>query len=171
MNIQRLYRVNLFILILLLLYNSAGCFFVFKLTQLSLQEEMEYKTGNASHTDEQLTTITFKARDIHTINWLKKGKEFLFNERRYDVVKVEKTIDTHTYWCIADEEEDGLFASFTTKHKSEEKNITLLYPFYFVNKQPHVFFLSIISVISLTPALNQYHMVYREVHHPPPSAA
>ena len=180
MNIRRLYQITLLILITLLLYNSAGCFFVFKLMHTSIQHQMDFRIKHV-HDSEELISITFKTEDLSSIGWLKKGKEFLFKGKRYDIVSVSKTKDAHIFRCIADEEEDYLFADFdrysthddvsATKHKPVEKSITLFYPLYFMHKQSQVFYLSFISLISAPSGLDHYAMVYREVHHPPPSIA
>lgn len=165
-------------MITLLLYNSAGCFLVFRIVQSSIQQKMDL---DKIHPPAQkcLTSITFKTSDQQKINWLRKGKEFAWNQKHYDVVRVVKTTDACTYLCIADEDEDRLSANLdhynndtpsnVTKQKSSEKSITLFYPLYFTSRSSQAFYLSFISFIPSTIGLNTYTLVYREVHHPPPS--
>jgi hypothetical protein len=170
---QRIYQITFFALIVLLLYNSAGCFLVFKFMRTCIQElhtETEY---------EHLTSLTFKASELKSINWLKKEKEFLFQGKRYDVVNVVKTDDSCTYWCFADEEEDRMFEnldryhtenpSFHVKHKSQATSITLFYPVFFTKGEKYLFHLFMISMFPVPIVLNHYTMVYLEVNHPPPS--
>ena len=175
---QRIYQLTLHFLIALLLYNSAGYYLVFRLVQVAMQHKMELRIERA-HELEYMQPITFKVDELKNIHWLKKGKEFSFKKKRYDIVRIEKNKDSHTYWCIADEDEDRLFANLhqyhdehdrsMAKNKSKIKNITLLYPTYFFHKPGQPFYLHMISVVSAIPNFNHYPIVYREVHHPPPN--
>ena len=175
---RKLQQVPFLILIMLLLYNSAGCFLVFKLAQTSIQRNMDEQAA-ALLSNERLKTFSFKMGEEKKINWLRKGKEFSFNGKHYDVVRSEKTEEQITYFCLADDEEDHLFSDFEqhfglrdtpmAKNKPAEKVATPFYPSYFIHKKMPVFYVHIISILSIPPIFHHYPLVYLEVKHPPPS--
>ena len=177
---HRLVQLILFSLITAFLYNSAGYFFVFRYVQSCLEIEMDTKLKSIEE-HEQLITLTFKKREICKINWIKKGKEFSFNGKRYDISNITETPDSYIFWCMNDEEEDRLLANLNncnsedwalpSKNKPSRKGRFFFNPLYFSNKNSSSFQIPVISVVPTASSSLSYSFIYIEINYPPPRFA
>jgi len=95
--------------------------------------------------------LSFEINKKNLIHWKEIDKEFIFENRFYDIVKIEKTLDSITYYCVQDILEKKITILFSEtienstkseKNKSHKNlNFNTLLFFEFFNLQ-NTFFLS-----------------------------
>lgn len=125
---------KLLVLLLLstFLYNQVGYFIAFKLEQYEVRKEIKRRLKNSVPQGE-LTIIAVNSNNRHEIQWVKEGKEFIYNDSFFDVVKLEENGDEIIYHCINDTQEKQLFVDLdkhvrdhmdtnSTDHKHSHKH-------------------------------------------------
>jgi hypothetical protein len=165
------------ILFSIFLFNTAGYFIAFKALQYQVKNEIESQIKSGL-TIEQLTNITIDKKDIGAIEWEESGKEMVYRNERYDIVKTTETATSITYVCINDKKEETLFANLDEhvnthvanaplKNSHQKKLADHVIKLYFSSEQliafhttqlPSAFFL---TSINYTPA-------FIETNSPPP---
>ena len=174
---QRLVQLIQFSLITVFLYNSAGYFFVFRYVQRCLETEIDAKLKSLEE-HKQLIALTFEKKELGSINWIKKGKEFSFRGMRYDICNTTETSDSYIFWCMNDEEEERLFANLNSYHsedwtlpsknKPSGKGRFFFGPLYFLNKSNSSFQSPAISVVPASSTTLFYTSICIEINYPPP---
>lgn len=98
------------VLFFIFLFNTAGYFIAFKAAEYQVKNEInsQIKSGLIN---EELTSITIDKKDIGNIDWEESGKEMVYRNERYDIVKTTETATSITYVCINDKKEETLFAN------------------------------------------------------------
>lgn len=91
------------------LYNQAGYFIAFKLEQYEVRKEIKQKIKNSVPGNE-LAVITVDRHNRGELIWLEEGREFLYRNQLYDVVRLETKGDATVFYCINDTQEEQLFA-------------------------------------------------------------
>ena len=77
--------------------------------QYSIKSEITLEINLGINTEAE-TIITINKKDISTIDWKEKGKEMVYNNKRYDVIKQEENKTSVTYYCVNDKQEEQLFS-------------------------------------------------------------
>ncbi len=90
-------------------YNTAGYFIVFKARQIQIKSEVKRLIKSAVP-EEQLVVFSLTPETMHGFSWI-HSKEFRYNGEMYDVVrKVSVSAGNTELYCIHDVKESGLFA-------------------------------------------------------------
>ena len=109
------------LLLLAIIINVMGIYPVFKLLQYQTRKERKYAIKNSVPTN-QLHVIVVSTANENELKWVRPGKEFIYKENMYDIVRVQKIGDSTRYLCINDKEEKQLFAHLDEMTKKEMKN-------------------------------------------------
>jgi exoribonuclease R len=63
----------------------------------------------------RLAKLAFSTIDpSNQLVWTKAGKEFIYKNEMYDVVKIDSNLDDVSYYCIKDKDENNLVDTFIT---------------------------------------------------------
>lgn len=158
------------------IFLATGYFGVFVIARYHVRSEIkkEIKKGIPDH---KLEKIIFTDEESKSIQWKKKGREFILNGQMYDVVRTEKTAAGICYHCIQDVKETSLYkcldnnVSNTANSKGRVKAWMKYFSFagYFIIKteekqMPFDPFKWLINNESLSSG-------YRVVLYPPPKTA
>lgn len=112
-------------LCLSLFYQSFGYIVVFKTNSYLLKKEMKKKI-KAGLEEAELQCMEFSKEAFKSLNWEKENKEFILNNKFYDIVKSEELSNGNIkLYCIDDNQESKLFESLESEvHKNTdiEKN-------------------------------------------------
>jgi hypothetical protein len=167
-------KVLSIILVLFLGYNFAGYFYLYKIKQDQIREEIKENILYKIPVD-QLILIKSFSGSCEKISWLEKNKEFRFKGCMYDVVKTKVIGDTTYYYCYNDIREARLFGNLNklikdhagdSKSKSNNKKPVINYFF-----QQNCFTPSIsekpLHYFNLTPVLE---CIAPELLSPPPES-
>ncbi len=99
--------VTIFIL-LLFIVNIAGYYIPFFLIRSYIRNEMNNQIKNNINL-QSILTLTFPLKDKPAgFVWIRKQKEFQYNNEMYDIVKTENSKDKITYYCLKDNDEKNL---------------------------------------------------------------
>ncbi len=140
-------RVAILILLFVFLFNSVGYLIVFKTVQYQAKKEIKsIVKNNLSNSD--ITKISINRNNLSEIIWIEEGKEFLYKNKLYDLIKSEVLGDELILSCIDDKKETQLFANLdeqvnaylnddiSKKNSASQKIIkSVLKVFYFNNIQ------------------------------------
>ena len=108
------------IVLLAFLAGSGGYFFIFKIEQYVNYHSIEKEITNRSNKIDQ-QVLVFKTDNITGIKWLKKQKEFIYNNQMYDVVSYKCSGKYIFYYCINDTKEKKLIADFEKKNHANDR--------------------------------------------------
>lgn len=122
----------------------------------------------------KLTTFSFTAQEYETLEWERRGEEFEYGGKMYDVASIEKTAEGYTIKCKHDQTE-SLIRRLLEGRKNKQKNSnskkrpTLKYTSEFINGS------AIIKPNILSSLKRQYiglHQFYKtisqDIESPPP---
>lgn len=160
------------------LFNTVGYYVFFKIAQRQIKSEIK-KEIKLNLNPSELTTIKFSISEINNIHWLEKGKEFIYNNQMFDIVKRTSIGGTITLYCINDKQEKKLFKNLeeqvlkqieqnkNSKNNSSKKGGDQQLKTYFFETisfciTPNV------SEIKFTPYNEQYTSVITSITTPPP---
>ncbi len=108
-------------LILLLVFHSAGHFIVFKVLEYKTKKEIKTRIKLGVSEDELVLLKIPKSMEEKPNKYFQRihEKEFRYKGEMYDIVKKENKTDTTYYYCIHDVKESKLFANLDTLIKNE----------------------------------------------------
>lgn len=140
-------KTGSFFLFLLLLTATCGYYPLFKIRQRHIRESVKAAIRQGIP-GEKLHCIRIDPDNRQEIRWERKGKEFRYQNRMYDVVRAERFADTVYYYCIADRQESRLLSCFEKLVRPQpdagsfgkyvlQKMMTLLLSLYFPAQTPH----------------------------------
>ncbi len=171
-------KVTIVLLLSVFLFNTAGYIVTFKILQYQVKKEIKTKIKqhlNAS----QLTTITIGKKQLKSIIWAEKDREFYYCDELYDIIRVIEDSSTVTYYCINDKKEEALFenldahidryvrTSDSFKNRTEKKLSNQIVKLYFTDS---VFFVPDFNYSSVI--FYYIHLVYTpafiKINSPPP---
>lgn len=119
-------------LLLLIIYQLLGYYSIHQLQIYHIKKEVKKRIKKSIPNDE-LIKFTFALSETNKIQWVKKGKEFIFEKLMYDVVEAKIVADSINYLCIADFKETQLYAqldsyvnNFLTTHPNKNKKAAQL---------------------------------------------
>jgi hypothetical protein len=106
------------VLLFLFLFNLVGYYLVFIVVQQEIRQEKinQIKSGVP---DNELTIFHFSGSEMKRVKWFEKGKEFLYNNELYDVVRMEMSGQETIIHCISDARETRLFANLDDQVRKE----------------------------------------------------
>lgn len=124
------------ILIVVILFNVAGCYLLFIAKQYIIQKEIKQEIRKGLK-DEDLSLIIVSNNDDAGMCWTEPNKEFKYKGEMYDVVKIKIINQKIYYYCINDVKEEKLIAGFYKNHssKKEERNIKRAYNDLYIPQQ------------------------------------
>lgn len=169
--------VSIFLLSIFL-FNTVGYYVFFKIAQHQIKSEIK-KEIKLNLNPSELTAIHFSLSEIENIHWLKKGKEFIYNNQMFDIVKRTSDDGIVTFYCINDKQEKKLFENLeeqilkqieqnkNSKSNSSKKGgdhqiKTSFFETVSFSIVPQV------SIIKFTPYNEQYTSVVTSITTPPP---
>ena len=163
-------------LLFLFVYQTLGYFVIFKILQANIRHEIKEKI-ESSLSEDQLEIITIKTDEENQIEWVREGKEFIYKNKMYDVVRKKEKDNTIKYFCLNDKKEEELFANLddiVRKNPQNDKNIKNIlskvvnnYFFEDVNMEKGIFIAEIVS----PRKTSFYNNLERKVQNPPPKFA
>ena len=103
------------------IYNILGYFAVFQILKYKAKKEIKAAI-KAKLPASALTIIAVSAKNKSEIKWFKEGKEFMYHDMMFDVVKKEQKGDITYYHCINDIQEKELFANLNDHIEKHIKN-------------------------------------------------
>jgi hypothetical protein len=111
-----------FFIIWIFLTGSGGYFFFFKFQQVlnfnAIQERL-LKQAKQS----KLDVLIFDAGKEIGVKWVKKRKEFIYQNKIYDIVSIKFSGKHVLYYCFDDKKEKKLITDFENKnHKNNQTN-------------------------------------------------
>ena len=170
-------KIALFSLLAIFLFNSFGYYIVFKVSQSQARKEIKsrIKLGLPS---QELASIVFSKKDIKNIHWLKKDKEFFYNNKLYDIVKTDESSTSITFHCISDEQEQFLFAKLdehvqvyisndNRKDSGSKKLKEHVIKIYFMHTDEHIAYKNS-SPFEFSIQTKNYQSEFSETKSPPP---
>jgi hypothetical protein len=89
----------------------------FLLIRLAIRDKMAYQVMEENYpiNKNRLARLTFSTKDLSNQPvWTKPGKEFCYRNEMYDVVKIVSNVDSVSYYCIKDKDENNLVDTFIT---------------------------------------------------------
>ena len=160
------------------LFNTVGYYVFFKVAQHQIKSEIK-KEIKLNLNQSELTTIKFSPTEIKNIHWLEKGKEFIYNNQMFDIVKRTSNGEIVTLYCINDKQEKKLFENLeeqmlkqieqnkNSKNNSSKKGGDQQIKTYFFET---ISFSIIpkISIIKFKPYNEQYTSIVTAITTPPP---
>ncbi len=96
-------------LLLFMLFQAAGHFFVFKILQHEIRQEIKQQI-KAGVPEAELILLKILEGTPHPAFQRVEEHEFRYDGKMYDIVRQESHGDTVWYYCLADEKETQLFA-------------------------------------------------------------
>ncbi|MBL7889590.1 MAG: hypothetical protein JNL24_08560 [Bacteroidia bacterium] len=99
-----------YLLLTVFLFNILGYVVVFKISQIQIKKEVKRELKSKIKHSE-LHLISFNQNDFDQINWFEEGKEFILNNKMYDIVKTETSENLVLLYCIDDKQEAQLFSN------------------------------------------------------------
>ncbi len=108
MNITK--KIAAYFLLAIFLFNTMGYFIAFQAMQYQIKSSIISAINNGIKTDSE-TIITINKSDVSKINWEESGKEMVYNNKRYDIVKSTENNNSITYYCINDTQEETLYSN------------------------------------------------------------
>lgn len=116
------------LLLLLFAYTTGGYYFAFKILQLQVRSEIKEEMKNSLN-ESELEIITVPASKMSELRWTRPGKEFVYKNKMFDVVKKQEKNGTTSFFCLNDKKEERLFANLdeyvrkNTTRNNKVKNI------------------------------------------------
>jgi hypothetical protein len=101
-------RLISIIFLCLLIMKTVGYFAYLKVQQYILKEEAKEKIIQ-SLPAEKLVELHFSKTDFKIIKWEEAGKEFVFEGKMYDLVRIQFDGRNYTLFCFSDEEESTIY--------------------------------------------------------------
>lgn len=101
-----------------------GYVIVFKITQIQIKKEVKREIKSKIKSSD-LHLISFSKKDFEQINWIEEEKEFVLNNKMYDIVKKEMSDNMVLLYCIDDKQETQLFSNLDAhinKHLTNDKS-------------------------------------------------
>ena len=120
-------HIYLIFLTILLLQIGGGGFF------LLWQSLQKYKIQSTEHSKNS-QYLHLSQQDFDALDWEEKGKEFLFQGKRYDVQKITFQAERYEIACINDIEEEKIVLHLKSQYNDNEDNSSnpskIKYPFW-----------------------------------------
>lgn len=120
-------KKHAFILLITLLQIGAGGFF------LLWQNLHQYKMHHVKHSN-NLVFLQLAKEDFQALHWEKKGKEFIWAGKRYDIEKISIENETYILACVHDTKEEKIVqyleTQYSDNHATNKQTTTLKYPFF-----------------------------------------
>ncbi|CAN5570908.1 hypothetical protein BH10BAC1_BH10BAC1_07590 [soil metagenome] len=170
-------KIAVFSLLAIFIFNTVGYYFVFKLNQSCIKQEVKtHLKHNLS--DDKLTIIIVLKSDLKKVEWLEDGKEMRYDNNLYDVVKKTESESSVTFYCIDDDQETQLFADLdnhiqtyitnnSQKDTHSKKLIDHLIKLYFI-QLPVLKFNKTENEMDYSICLLNYQSKYFQIDSPPP---
>lgn len=92
-----------------MLLQAAGHFFVFKILQQKIRQDVKQQIRAGAPEAELILFKIFKGKPRPAFQQLEE-QELRYNEKMFDIVRQENHGDTTWYYCLADDKETQLFA-------------------------------------------------------------
>ena len=119
-------RTTSILLLLLFAYNIAGLYVTFKVLQMEAKEEAVRQIA-ANLPEEDLDVIVIDSSALNDgsskIIWKEEGKEFRFEDKLYDVVRIKYSNGKAHLICLNDVNEENIIQNFSNFiHKKTDNN-------------------------------------------------
>lgn len=108
------------VLLVLILLNSGGSYFIFKYSQFRQQKEIKTSIRNGMSNNE-LEKIVVSGKNFKQLSWLKPGKEFSYQGYMYDVVRSTRKGNQIVLFCINDKVEKNLVDNYLKNSKTSKR--------------------------------------------------
>jgi thiamine biosynthesis lipoprotein ApbE len=160
------------------LFNTLGYTIAFEVLHWQVKKAIKKEIKNKLK-DEELIQLTFKKSELDKIEFEDGGKEIVFNDNMYDIVKQSETQDEITYYCINDSKEKELFtnlddhinthikANKPIKNNGAKKLSDNVVKIYFLNRTSFSFFDQSSTFERFNP-INLYSSYIKSASIPPP---
>ncbi|MFA6924260.1 MAG: hypothetical protein WC223_08390 [Bacteroidales bacterium] len=157
-------------------YGINGYYLNFKIEQIQIKENIKKEIQKQLKTyNKKLVVLRFSFNELLKIKWIKKNKEFLYNDNMYDIVKSEISNDKIHYYCINDHKEKQLITNFDKSVKEQTGKSKRTNNF---KKQINNYFFKEITNTGITKekSINffnytiDYKSVYKNILSPPPKS-
>lgn len=109
------------VLVFVLFYSIMGFYLNFEIEQFRIKEEVKEKIIN-NVPENELTLIKISSGDNEKITWMEDGREFKYEDKMFDVVKIKNENDTTYYYCFNDVRESKLLANLDKLVKEQTDN-------------------------------------------------
>lgn len=160
-------RIHALLLLIILLQIGAGGIF------LLWQSLHQYNMLHVQH-HKNLVFLHVEKQDFAILHWEKKGKEFIFEGKRYDVKNIAVEDGKYIIACVHDTKEEkivrNLISQYSDNQATNKKTATLKYPFF-----EYIYSLQNIATFIFTPENKQIiaenvaaYWFYDKVISPPP---
>lgn len=112
-------RVTLFLVLSIYMMASLGLFNF----NLALLHQAVYQSYVEMAGTDELTELRFSEEEFANLNWTEKGREFMWQEKMFDVSSIEKIGEDYAVTCKHDEVESFVVSSLTDLKKGTSKNL------------------------------------------------
>lgn len=161
---------------MLFVYNTIGYYAAFKILQIQIRSEAKEQIEKSLN-EQDLIKIVLPAEKTDELKWTRAGKEFIYKDKMFDVIKKKEEKGTTTFYCINDEKEETLFSNLdeyvrkNTDRNNKLKNLlTKIITNYFIEDIKIPEFTR--EEVSLTTAYQtNYKSSYNEIKSPPPKTS
>ena len=137
-------KIAALFLLAIFLFNTMGYFIAFKAMQYQIKSTIISEINLGIKTESE-TIVTINKNDLSEIDWKESGREMVYNGKRFDIVKSKEDINSITYYCINDKQEETLFSNLDehiNMHISTDKSTTSHSSKNLVNDVVKIFFTS-----------------------------
>lgn len=119
-------KIFIFLLPIIIFYNTAGFIVVFIPAQVIIKHFVLKTIEEKKIPSDDLSILSFKLYDLannkYDFNWKKPGKEFRFNGKMYDIEEKELKGDSIHYTVYYDHKENLLEELFSAHFFNQEKD-------------------------------------------------
>ena len=113
----------------------------------------------ATHNNSEITAITIPTKEITNLKWIKKNKEFIYNNKLYDIEKIEYHNKYNIYFVRIDENDLHLIKNILYHFDKQHKKTT---PDSKKTKsKKHVFFTGFITLVNIKQTTKKSHKTYQ----------
>lgn len=98
-----------------------GYFAVFQILKYNIKQEIK-NAIKSEIPDNKLTVISVSEENIAEITWFENGKEFMYKDKLYDIIRTTQMGSITTYYCINDTQEKELFTNLNEHIENHVKN-------------------------------------------------
>jgi len=94
-------------------------------TNLTLLHRASFQSRARTSEPTDLTVFTFSEEEFEGLNWTEKGREFMFDEKMFDIASIEKSDDGYVVYCKHDVVESLVVNAFSYLKKGSEKDLPI----------------------------------------------
>ncbi len=146
-------------------------------SNLALLHQAVYQSYVKLADTDELTVLQFSEEEFANLNWTEKGREFMWQEKMFDVSSIEKIGKDYAVTCKHDEVESFVVNSLTDLKKGTSKDLPIkkrsrkdFSTKHFAQKILRTAPMEALSKMRRFETLQKLEKVFNDVKSPPPKS-